>query len=85
MYRHPHTRLPLTRTHAHTAAAKNAENDMRLMYKRHKKELTELQDKYKSGELEERYRVATHKVENFKYQKLSFLQSAVTDNRQTDV
>ena len=43
-------------------AAKNAENDMRLMYKRHKKELTELQDKYKSGELEERYRVATHKA-----------------------
>ena len=45
-----------------TAAAKNAENDMRLMYKRHKKEMTELQDKYKSGELEERYRVATHKA-----------------------
>ena len=45
-----------------TAAAKNAENDMRIMYKRHKKEMTELQDKYKAGELEERYRVATHKA-----------------------
>jgi len=45
-----------------TAAAKNAENDMRLMYKRHKKEMTELQDKFKTGELEERYRVATHKA-----------------------
>jgi chromosome segregation ATPase len=47
---------------AQAAAAKNAENDMRLMYKRHKKELAELQDKFKAGELEERYRVATHKA-----------------------
>ena len=44
------------------AAAKNAENDMRLMYKRHKKEMSDLQERFKSGELEERYRVASHKA-----------------------
>ncbi len=35
---------------------------MRLMYKRHKKELGELEDKHKSGELEARYRHATQKA-----------------------
>ncbi|KAJ1467839.1 hypothetical protein T484DRAFT_2315140 [Baffinella frigidus] len=36
-------------------ATKNAENDMRLMYKRHKKETQEVADKFQAGAYETRY------------------------------
>jgi len=38
-----------------TESAKNAEKDMRMMYKRHRKELQEMSDKFKEGEYEDRY------------------------------
>ncbi|EKX35853.1 hypothetical protein GUITHDRAFT_118000 [Guillardia theta CCMP2712] len=43
-------------------ATKNAENDMRIMYKRHKKEMQEMSDKFKAGDYEERYKEAVQKA-----------------------
>jgi chromosome segregation ATPase len=43
-------------------ATKNAENDMRLMYKRHKKETQEVADKFRAGEYEARYEAAVAKA-----------------------